>query len=536
MRAAHREVRGYSTPEPAGVWLKWCGTVGKPGGNGENKHQPTAPGETSLLDNRLKIMKKILFIEFWNCTPHIETALELAKNHSDAGDQVTFLFCGHDTPYQEGLSLSAREAGFLTTLPELKGIELIGSSRIKFSPRCKLENISYNRPFRFNNIDELMGFKYKNFEAGLAVASSLVSRIKHSEPDLRKYEQDVYKMLDSTIKVYEFSKKCIAEETPDLVYVFNGRFCNQRAVMRAAIELDVEIRIHERGASKFRYTANPFMPHDEKRTQQVMLAQWERCSGTKQSRDDAQRFFEERREGQEQGWKSFNVGQKKNMIPKIDSSKKTVTYFSSSDDEFVASGNAYEWTDWKNQFEAVLCLIKLCKNNNIQLFIRLHPHLQEKSIEDQQKWLSLSSYEDVELIAFDSPVDTYAMIENSDIVVTFGSTVGIEAVYWGKPSITLGPSYYSDIGATYQPRSDLELNRLLVSSDLKVDRERALPYGLYMATFGHRFSYYVPHDLFSGEFLGHDLQKKSVTWRAVRKLENLKNRIFQKCKACKLWR
>jgi hypothetical protein len=53
VRAAHRKVRGYSTAVPTGVWLKWCGTVGKPGGNGENKHQPAAPGETILLDNWL---------------------------------------------------------------------------------------------------------------------------------------------------------------------------------------------------------------------------------------------------------------------------------------------------------------------------------------------------------------------------------------------------------------------------------------------------------------------------------------------------
>jgi len=31
---------GCEVLDPTAVWLKYCGTVGKPGGNGENKPQP----------------------------------------------------------------------------------------------------------------------------------------------------------------------------------------------------------------------------------------------------------------------------------------------------------------------------------------------------------------------------------------------------------------------------------------------------------------------------------------------------------------
>ena len=36
---------------PMDVWLKYCGTAGKPALNGENKHQPDVSGETALLDS-----------------------------------------------------------------------------------------------------------------------------------------------------------------------------------------------------------------------------------------------------------------------------------------------------------------------------------------------------------------------------------------------------------------------------------------------------------------------------------------------------
>ena len=48
--AANLQVRFCEGSSTTDVWLRWCGTAGKPGGNGEHKHQPTASGEADLLD------------------------------------------------------------------------------------------------------------------------------------------------------------------------------------------------------------------------------------------------------------------------------------------------------------------------------------------------------------------------------------------------------------------------------------------------------------------------------------------------------
>jgi hypothetical protein len=473
-------------------------------------------------------MRKVLLIEFWNCTPHIETALEISKNHADKGDEVKFIFLGHDTPYQEGLSLTAKRASFLTRLPERKGVDLIGSHRMEFIPRCELPRVAYDCPEFFVGIDELMGFRYKQFEAGLAVASSLVSRYRNSNPDMQRHASEVRIMLDSAIRVYEYSKKVVEEEKPDIVYVFNGRFCNPRAVMRAAQESGVEVRIHERGASKNKYISYSFMPHDFIKTQEEMASRW-KSANWNERREMGEGFFEKNRQGVEQGWKSFIDGQEKNVIPDFDQSKKIVTYFSSSDDEYVAVGDVYRRHGWRNQMQAVSDLIEVCRElGGVQFFLKLHPHLREKSVEDQRRWLGLGGIEGVNLIPYDSNIDTYAMIEGSDIVVTSGSTVGIEAVYWGTPSITLGPSYYSELGATYTPRSREELRGLLCSSELKASTDSALPYGYYMATFGTPFLHYAPETLFSGKFLGHDLQERSLVWRGLKKTKAVLKGFFDR--------
>ncbi len=457
-------------------------------------------------------LKKILIIEFWNCNPHLETALEIAKRHVDVGDSVEFYFCGHDTLYKEGISVTPEDCGLFRKLPEVIGAKLISSNNLNFYPRVNLQPVDFNIPEKFVNLKDLMSLKYKTFEVGQSVCSSLVSNLRNSQPDLEKNHETIRNMILSAIQIYEFTRIVIEKQSPDIVYLFNGRFCNHRAVMRASLDAGKEILIHERGASRNKYDVQPFMPHDVMKWQKNILKTWSEVSDDPNAFLLGTKFYTERRQGLEQSWMSFTDHQKRNLLPKVDQTKKIITYFSSSDDEFVSVGDIFQFITWENQYQAVIDLIKICKNNpNIQLFIRLHPHLRDKSREDQLRWLALGQIAGINIVSFDSEVDTYALIERSDIVVTAGSTVGIEAVYWGKPSITLGPSYYSELNVTHYPMSTTELEAMINSNNLSVERDLTIPFGYYMNTFGEAYKYYESETLFNGKFLGVDLHKVTNT-------------------------
>ena len=467
-----------------------------------------------------------MFIEFWNRSPHIETALELAKIHLDAGDNVIFNFAGHDRCDNSGIAFGPIKAKFLRRkLPEIKGIELIGSDKIKFYPRCKFKKIKFDQFDGPYNLDALREYKYANFDVGLAVISSLISTTKNPDPDINSNLSKIKEMITNAIQIYEFAKEKIKEERIDLVYIFNGRFYDSRAVMSAALNLTTPFLIHERGATKDSYSANDFMPHDMHRVQDKILENW--TGGPLNSKAEiAHKFFIERRRGIDQAWTSFSKDQEPGKTPRIESGKKVITYYSSSDDEFASVGDIYKWVGWKDQYNAVTSLIAICSElNNIQLFIRLHPHLKWKSAKEQEKWTALSKYSVVNLISYDDKVDSYTLLDSSDVVITSGSTIGIEAVYWGRPSITLGPSTYEILGATSNPKSNLELKKLL-QKPLAADPSKALPYGFYMATFGIKFKYYQPVDLFTGKFLGVDLHGRDKFWYFLRSIRDKCKKII----------
>lgn len=103
----------------------------------------------------------------------------------------------------------------------------------------------------------------------------------------------------------------------------------------------------------------------------------------------------------------------------------------------------------------------------------------------------------------DSEVSTYDLMRSADVVVSSGSTAGVEATFWGKPSVLAGRGMDSGTGACDEPTIVDELLALLEDPELgAADRDGALRNGFYQATRGLPFRHFVPEDAFNGRFKG----------------------------------
>jgi hypothetical protein len=460
---------------------------------------------------------KVVFFETTNASPHLETSFELATKHLVNNDDVFYYFLGQSLDYSEFVF---RSNPFLvpSCLPERKGSAILKSDRFHFFSLEKEIMIRDLALPVFPELESLRSYRYKNYNAGLSALSSLISHTGHSRPCLKKHQKLLQKILLSGISTYEYCVKVIHREKPDLVYLFNGRFANNRAILDAAIELNVDFRVHERGAEKTRYTANNFLPHDFEKVKESIANTWVRRG--ENGFDVAKEFFTHGRAGIDWGWTSYVQQQQRDYINiENPGSKRLIAYFSSSDDEYAAVGDMVKWDSWPDQLSAVKSLIDIVhRQPSLELVIRIHPHLAKKHPDDLKDWLDLDLPQNAKLVLPSDPTDSYKLIDEADVVVTAGSTVGIEAVFWGTPSICLGPSLYSQLNAVHLPRDDGELADMLLKQDLTVVPENALPYGYYIATFGESFSYYEPETLFRGRFMGVDLQRSGLCGFARRGL------------------
>lgn len=453
------------------------------------------------------------FFEFQHKVTLLETAFEMVKRHLMAGDLVTYRFLGHDLPFTNQ-SPYLGSAVFGPWLPERIAARVVADQALTFVPRTRLRRrrLPYAVP---DSLEELMALRYEDFDLGMAVASSTISLTRNSQLRPADHRAHLRRVLEGAIAVYDLVRCVLEDERPDVVYVYNGRFAFERAVRRACEAVGVPCFMYEWGSTFERFYLRPFAPHDRRRVQEEVRANWCAVQHDHCARDVASGWFSERRQGQPKDWPSFTALQERGRLPKQLRGGRVIAYFSSSDDEFVAIGDEYRWHGWKDQFEAVRDLIRIVDAcGDMQLVVRVHPHLVHKHPLERERWMAFQgSSPALTVIPPESDVDTYALIDAADVVVTAGSAVGAEAAFWNRPSVLVGPSEYDELGIVHRPFNAAQLARMLQDPTLPVGREAALGYGYHRATFGEPYTVYQPTGFHQGKFDGVDL--RSRLWKAL---------------------
>ena len=306
-------------------------------------------------------MKKILFIETCSSSPHLETTFELAKRHLEKGDLVSYHFIGHSVPFNDFPKPPERLGPFASSSVEL-GAKLIKHRNFRFNKGGKFTVVDDIEIPSFTSLENLRDYSYRKYKAGVSCLSSLISKSKHSSPELESFSGLLSRMLISGISTYNYTLDTIQNEQPDLVYIFNGRFVNNRAILDATIHAGVPYLIHERGANISRYSATPFTPHNLTRIQQWMLDSWHEASGRPDRDQIAQQFFHNQRNSVQQGWLPMAARQTRGKGFLADTkNRRLLAYFSSSDDELAAVGEDIDWGPWQTQDNAFLALLDVVR-------------------------------------------------------------------------------------------------------------------------------------------------------------------------------
>lgn len=454
---------------------------------------------------------KALVIETTNFTPHLETALEISVNHVIKGDVVFFRFIGHAV-FQNRLLV--RRSRYIpdSCLPENIGAKLIGKKNFFFKNIFKIPFFSEISIPEFKNISELKEFQYKNFNVGMAVYSSLTFAVRDAYPDLANYNFEINQMIKSAIRVYEYSVCEILDLKPDIVYLFNGRFFENSAILAAARALGCPVKIHERGASKSRYTLRSLRPHSVQGQLKELNAMMNNVKSYSQVSADGRKYFVERRAGIEQHWHTFRDGQDSSVNVSLFPSdcERRFVYFQSSDDEIMSVSDIVDLGPFESQINAVKILLNLLDKNPLWfLVIRLHPNMRDK-VDSLKLWNSLNLPENVVIVQPESKYDSYKIMESADCSISFNSTMGIESVFWGVPSIVLGPSLFAGSDAVHTPNNLKHLEKLMSEKCLSVVPVKSYKFGYFLKNYGKEFSYYHAISLSQGVFLNKNLQQCGV--------------------------
>ena len=446
----------------------------------------------------------LLIIETITWKPHIETAIEIALNSRESGQDVVYCNLRSGLPICEDHSVShtifdlpetrigragslLQQAGTTLLRPQYNQLE---RKHARTTARSLLSGCQ--------TLEDVKQLGYGEFrDVGWGAISSTASVQRTSDVSLWRHRKMLRAFVESSILVYEMVRSLIDQLQPSEVLFFNGRFATTRAVMRAAESRGVPWRIHERGRDKDHFWVTDCMPHDVDRIQALMQNKWQA------DQEAASRtFFNSRRNRVERDWHSFTRKQDLGRLPEgLAKTEDLVTFFTSSEDELLAIGDSLVNHLYPTQLDAIRAVAAAVDSMpNTRLCIRVHPHIAHKSRSDRRK-LDALNIPGAIVLGPEDPVDTYALIDRSKVVCSYGSTIGIEATYWGRPSLLFSRSYYDGLGVC-ETAVDASQVLAFLHAPRVFPQERTLPYGAFWELLGDPYRHYRADNLHRGKICG----------------------------------
>ena len=287
--------------------------------------------------------------------------------------------------------------------------------------------------------------------------------------------------------VFDATDAVIRQRNITAVFTYNGRFLHDSAVAAAARSHNLPVLAYDTGGLDTDFDLTIDDTHDWSALQQRMRTMY---GNWPQPEADAIGFawFIDRRDHAEALNAKFTGDQRQGLGIERAPDEVVVTYFSSSGDEIAELD--LDWADFFNGQEgALLAVAEACRELGYRLVVRTHPHKRFKPRRDVQDWHAAVAAANPDLhLDEHSPVDSYTLMQQSDIVVTFGSTTGVEAGFAERPVIVLGPCAYDELGCATPVRNKAELMEAL-RAVTPAKKETAIPYGLMMKRRGFAYRY-----------------------------------------------
>ena len=473
-------------------------------------------------------MQKYLIIETFPFTPHIETSAEIALELKKK-NEVYFFWCGYDLPWKDWelpwykkffLSYEKKILNLITFLKK-KNVNIIPKFNL---PLDKIRFID-NFLDKINDFNEINKYKYKNkISVGLSALSSLIS--KYHNTDLKFHDYEILSSIRSACIVFERSVKLISDLDPDYVVTFNSRFAISRPIIEAAKLKKKKIIIHERGSDLNKYALHEGDIFDKNYFYNNINKNWNLEKNKKKKLNIVKKYFKLSLNKKLLKRSGFDF--ENNNLNKLnfDKKKKNIVFFCSTEHEY--SSIAYQKKDyylnfnWSKQINAINSIIKIIeKDKKYHLYIKAHPNFSKKS--NQDRLLKKLQNSQVQYLSNNEHVDSISLMKQCDVVITFGSTLELLALYLNKKVISLFKALYSKFNLFYYPKNEKELELLLKnSSKRKRSMVNLYKIAYYYMNHGNLYKYYKPYKFSRGEIINENINHYGFILNLIFKLKYIK--------------
>ncbi|EMI41814.1 hypothetical protein [Rhodopirellula sp. SWK7] len=412
-----------------------------------DKDAPSSDGQKILVHAAYPLWRK-----------HLVVTLARAKELQDGGNEVTVSYCNASagtcavnfngnpvacTICQARVRRTAEAAGLKTVPLETSEAKTSELPVLTYSEaREVVEGVNSGVISTFRTMPD----EYNDIP--------VIDRIR------RKYFATASRLLKSM-------KNLVGAFQPDTIEVFNGRHACSKTAIIAAKSFGRTFNTLEVTARQQPIVHLGHLVHDRKGIQRRVMSQ-------PADMDVAETYYSNRR--RPSGNKFAKKHKEEFVAPKVDGYRRTVSIFLSSQDEFASLGK-----EWESPFSDYAPVVHAAcvAYPDYQFCVRFHPNQADVASDILSPFEATAALPNVKIYYPTDQVNSYSLMDWSDVVVTFGSTMTVEACWAGKSVIMLGPSYFDELDVSHNPETCEEFVELLAQDLPAKDRQNAARFAYY---------------------------------------------------------
>lgn len=353
----------------------------------------------------------------------------------------------------------------------------------------------------------------------IAVMSSLASATKaqNKEQLNEKWRRVYYDMLESAKRLYNYFGKEIEMEKYDFVFLFNGRFGCAKPVLDAARDSGTAFGLNEVKKSTHEIVFINQLIHSIDGNTERAIAFYEK--DPKRAEENAEKFFTKKTKNEATGDPIYTKNQAQGELPEeiADTDKTVVAIYPSTEDEYKFIGKEWDGFVPESQIEEIDKLAENLDPERYVLVVKMHPNQATTAENTQQLYHDLAEkYSHVVVEPPLSKKDTYALMKRADVVLTFASTIGVEACYAGKPVVLIGDTNWSKMNVAYGSRSGKEAADLIKDGLEAKPKKGAIMWGNYIYAYKDYLRGYKR--VANGDYYVDGRRIGKSTWRRILQL------------------
>jgi hypothetical protein len=377
--------------------------------------------------------------------------------------------------------------------PTLRVKAILNLHGVNADPRFTKVTGDFSVP-AFDSMEELRNYKLGDLNLGAIVFSAITSAKQTTSFTIDEISGYINHFFMAGFEINRRLEDEILKFKPDVVLSINDRLLGSSIAVSLARKHGIKSRIIYWGSDPNSVQDYEYSLYDSNEWQRQIALNWEEFPPSKAECEILQAKLDIFAHTLSQDSKEYTSShvQGTSIIKK----RRTCVFYAQSEHEHSPNFIPDTAGRFPNQYVAFQVLQELANLYEYDLVLKYHPiknrHKQKTlSTANTLDWKTISLNANVLEIQPDSNVDTYKLMHDADLNIVWSSTVGLESIARGYPTLILGntPWLNKDWGIHAWTKEDLA--KFFAAPPDIIGRNSLIPWFWFLEGFGSpvKFSY-----------------------------------------------